>query len=374
MKRNVYADNAATTKLNKDAFEAMIPWLTDEYGNASQPYSFARKPKKALAEARAIIADCINASPDEIFFTSGGTESDNWAINGAAFASQGRNTIITSSIEHHAVLKTCQSLQKFGYRIKLLDVTSNGIVLPSHLEEIIDDDTQLVSVMLANNEIGTIQQLKELVDIAHSKGAPFHTDAVQAVGHIPIDVKKLNIDILSASAHKFNGPKGVGFLYIKNGVEINSYSTGGAQENGSRAGTENVAGIIGMAVALKHNVEHMEAAAKKLCILESKLINGLLAENIDFVRNGINQIPGNISLSFKGITGEILLHRLDLLGIIVSTGSACDGVSNQITHVIRAISLNREYAIGTIRISLSDANTEDDIQAIINALKKIMLG
>lgn len=374
MKQFIYADNAATTKLDIDAFEAMKPFLLDEYGNASQQYSFARKPKQALKEARAIIAQCINAEPEEIFFTSGGTESDNWAIKGTAFADDKKHTIITSQIEHHAVLKACEDIEKFGYPVIYLPVTKKGIITPEALNSVINPDTHLVSVMYANNEIGTIEPIEELCEIAHRNGALFHTDAVQAVGHIKIDVKALGVDMLSASAHKFNGPKGIGFLYIKKGTPISSYASGGAQEFGMRAGTENIASIVGMAVALKKNCERIQDVTKHLLACEDLLVEKLKTAGIDFVRNGSdNHIPGNISLSFKSADGETLLHRLDLMGICVSTGAACDSVNTNISHVLNAINIETEYAEGTIRISLAASNTVKEVEAIAQALCSILL-
>lgn len=372
MKQFIYADNAATTKLDIDAFEAMKPFLLDEYGNASQPYSLARKPKQAIKEARSIIAKCINADPEEMFFTSGGTESDNWAIKGSAFSDPSKRATITSVIEHHAVLRACSDIERLGYPVSYIPVNSYGQVLPEMLSEWICDNTRLVSIMFANNEIGTIQDIRTLCSVAHSKGVIFHTDAVQAVGHINIDVKSLGVDMLSASAHKFNGPKGVGFLYIKNGTGINSYISGGKQEFGMRAGTENVASIVGMAVALKNNVDRIVETRKHLEHLEKVLLQELNNYKIDFIRNGKNHLPGNVSLSFRGANGEILLHRLDLMGIMVSTGSACDSVNNQVSHVLRAISLDNEYAEGTIRISLSESNTTEDVQKIAKAIIKIL--
>lgn len=374
MKHMIYADNAATTKLDKDAFEAMLPWLQEEYGNASQPYSFARKPQKALAEARATIADCIGADADEIFFTSGGTESDNWAIKGVAY---GRisDTVLTSQIEHHAVLHACSAVARMGVPVQYLQVDSTGTVLPDTLSASLTLNTSIVSVMMVNNEIGTIEPIRELADIAHSKGALFHTDAVQAVGHIPIDVKSLGIDMLSASAHKFNGPKGIGFLYIRKGTEIYPYADGGAQEFGMRAGTENVAAIVGMAVALKKNCDEMVKTAARLRKLEERFLEVLASAHVDFVRNGSeSRVPGNINISIKGANGEMLLHRLDLKGISVSTGSACDSVNTQISHVIKAIGVSAEYAEGTIRVSLGSDNTETDTVAIAEALVQILTG
>ncbi|MBD5156846.1 MAG: cysteine desulfurase [Butyrivibrio sp.] len=374
MKQFIYVDNAATTKLDIDAFEAMKPYLLEEYGNASQPYSFARKPKQALKEARAIIAQCINADPEEIFFTSGGTESDNWAIKGSAFSDTQKRAIITSQIEHHAILRSCEDIEKMGYPVAYLPVTKEGIVTAEALESVITPTTRLVSVMLANNEIGTIEPINELCKIAHQNGALFHTDAVQAVGHIQIDVKKLGVDLLSASAHKFNGPKGIGFLYIKKGTPITSYTSGGAQEFGMRAGTENFASIVGMAVALKKNCDTITENTRHIEAMESQLLDGLSSAGLDFVRNGSNErVPGNISLSFKNADGEALLHRLDLMGICVSTGAACDTVNTRVSHVLNAIGLKQEYSNGTIRITLSASNTQENVTAIISALRIILL-
>ena len=373
MKRFVYADNAATTKLDIDAFEAMKPYLLDEYGNASQPYAFSRKPKKALKEAREIIARCINADPEEIYFTSGGTESDNWAIKGVALSDATKRAIITSQIEHHAVLRACESVEKIGYPVVYLPVNREGVVTIEALTDVITPSTHLVSVMFANNEIGTIEPIKELCEISHKNGALFHTDAVQAVGHIKIDVKELGVDMLSASAHKFNGPKGVGFLYIKKGTPLLPYADGGAQEYGLRAGTENIPSIVGMAVALKNNCERLSENADYIERLEHQLIESLSASPLKFIRNGEQfHIPGNISLSFCGADGEALLHRLDLMGICVSTGAACDTVNTQVSHVLNAIGADSDYARGTIRISLGKDNSIDDVDYIIQSLIKIL--
>lgn len=369
----VYADNAATTKLDIEAFEAMKPYLLEQYSNASQPYSFARSAKKALKQARETIAACINADPEEIFFTSGGTESDNWAVKGVMDAWDGNSTFLTSQIEHHAILHTASAVERMGFTVGLMPVSEKGVVSPETIEEYITENTKLVSVMFANNEIGTIQPIKELVKIAHDKGAIFHTDAVQAVGHVPIDVKELGIDMLSASAHKFNGPKGVGFLWVKKGTPLKSYMDGGAQERGARAGTENIAGIVGMAISLKNNCNIMESTIAHLRRLEKILLEELRKKNIDFIRNGSDfRIPGNMSLSFKGFEGEVLLHRLDLKGICVSTGSACDSQNTQISHVLKAINLSEGYALGTIRISLGKDNSEHDIYQIVDAIESIV--
>lgn len=372
-KKNIYADNAATTKLNKVAFEAMVPWLTNDYGNASQPYSFARSAKKALADARATIARCINARPEEIYFTSGGTESDNWVIKGSAFTDYQKRATITSAIEHHAILRSCEAIERLGYPVAYLGVTTEGKVSPEALKSIITDQTRLVSVMYVNNEIGTIQPIKELAEIAHSHGALFHTDAVQAVGHIPIDVQSLGVDMLSASAHKFNGPKGVGFLYIRNDVQIGLYADGGAQERGNRAGTENIAGIVGMAAALENSCAIIDRELDRLAGLRALLIDKLAQEKFDFVVNGGDTVyPGTISLSFGYSSGEKILHRLDLQGIYVSTGSACDSVNTQISHVVKAINVPDDYSEGTIRISFGRYNTTEDVNTIVVALKKIL--
>lgn len=373
MKRFIYADHAATTKLNKEAFEAMLPWLTDEYANASQPYTFARKPKKALKEARETIAECINALPEEIYFTAGGTESDNWAIKGSAFSDADKRTTITSEIEHHAVLNACTAIERFGYPVIYLSPDSKGIISPARLKAVIQNKTKLVSVMFSNNEIGTIEPIAQLAEVAHSYGAFFHTDAVQAVGHVKINVEELGVDMLSASAHKFNGPKGVGFLYIRKGTDITKFNDGGAQEFGMRAGTENVAAIVGMAKALRVNCDSLIANAEHITEVEHFFLNALYAAGLDFCRNGSdNHIPGHISLSFKHANGEVLLHRLDLMGICVSAGAACDSVNTQISHVLQAIGLDDTYAKGTIRITLGKDNTKEDAHVMANALIKIL--
>ena len=369
----IYADNAATTQLNKVAFDAMVPWLIDEYGNASQPYAFARKPKKALAKARATIAECINALPEEIFFTSGGTESDNWAIKGSAFADAEKRATITSTFEHHAVLHSCATIERLGYPVAYLMPTSDGVITADALSGLISNTTRLVSVMYANNEIGTIQPIRELCKVAHLHGALFHTDAVQAIGHVEIDVQKLGVDMLSASAHKFNGPKGIGFLYIRKGTKILPYADGGAQEHQHRAGTENVASVVGMATALKENCVAMSKNTTYIQGLEHQLLDALHASHIPFVRNGSdNNLPGLISLSFAGADGEAILHRMDLKGICISTGSACNSTNTEISHVLQAICLEEILAKGTVRISLGKNNTMEDVDCIVNTLVKIL--
>ena len=370
MKEYVYADNAATTRLSNKAFESMLPYLQNEYGNASQLYSFARLPKKALKEARQVIANCIGAQPSEIFFTSCGTESDNWVINGAV---QQHLPIVTSSIEHHAILRPCESAKRCGCSVSLLPVTKEGIVLSSSVKEVVHSSCGLLSVMYANNEIGTIQPIKELATIAHENGWLMHTDEVQAIGHTRINVRELGVDMLSASAHKFNGPKGIGFLYIKEGVNWPALIKGGTQENGLRAGTENVASIVGMATALEENVISICENESHLAHLEEILISNLSRSGIAFYRNGAeNHIKGNVSLSFPNRSGESIMHRLDLKGICVSTGSACDSKETQISHVLKAIGLEEMLAKGTIRISLSKYNTEHDMMKIVQVLVGIL--
>lgn len=368
-KRFIYADNAATTRMSGKALDAMMRYLTMDYGNASQPYAFARGPKKALSEAREIIASCIGAASDEIYFTSGGTESDNWALINAW--RQGKR-IITSQIEHHAVLNTCAYIERCEGTVEYLPVSSGGIVNLSAISERVNDDT-LVSVMTVNNEIGTIEPLHDIAAIVRERGAILHTDAVQAVGHIPIDVRSLGVDMLSASAHKFNGPKGIGFLYVRKGISLYPLIQGGSQERGMRAGTENVASIMGMAVALKENVDEMEQNRKHLQNLENLLISRLEDGHVSFVRNGFSQSPGLISLSFEGMDGEAILHRLDLKGICISTGSACDSKNTKVSHVLSAIGLPEAYSKGTIRISLGKNNTEKDVAAIAENLAKIVM-
>ena len=369
----IYADNAATTKLDPEVFEAMKPWILEEYGNASQPYSFSRKPKAALNESRAMIAKCINALPEEIYFTSGGTESDNWAIKNSIFSTTYRRGIITSGFEHHAVLNSCVAVERMNYPVLYLRPNADGLILNDSLLKAINNNTYLVSIMFANNEIGSIQPIKELCEIAHAHGAIFHTDAVQAIGHVPIDVQYLGVDMLSASAHKFNGPKGIGFLYVRSGTKLHSYIDGGGQEKGHRAGTENIASIVGMAKALELNCNSLNVNQEHIKKLEHVFIERLDDLQLQYVKNGgKNTLPGLISLSFDGADGEAILHRMDLMGICISTGSACDSKSTKISHVLQAINLDESLAKGTIRISLGKNNTEADVIDIANALNKIV--
>ena len=368
----VYADNAATTRLSQRAYESMLPFLRDNFGNPSQPYAFSRDARRAIKTAREAVAQHINAEPEEIYFTSGGTESDNWAIKGFSLRDATTKVLATSQIEHHAVLNSVESMGVIGHRIHLLPVDSGGTVDLSAAEKIDFGDNGLMSLMFANNEIGTMQPIKQACDFAHEQGAFFHTDAVQAVGHVPINVKDLGVDMLSASAHKFNGPRGIGFLYVKKGTPLSAYASGGAQEMGLRAGTENTAAIVGLAAALEENCSQMNAAATKLYELEKALVSHLTLKQLIFRRNGINQLPGLLSLSFYNASGEMLLHRLDIMKVYVSTGSACDGSTTQISHVLKAIGLEEKYALGTIRISLGPSSTFSDVCKIADSILKIL--
>lgn len=371
----IYVDNAATTPVRQQVLDKMIPFFVDIYGNASSIYSEGRESKKALDEARDKIAKSLNCEPKEVFFTSGGTEADNWAITAVAMANKSKgNHIITSAIEHHAVLHTCQYLEKHGFEVTYLPVDEFGVVQPSELEKVITDKTVLVTVMMANNEIGTIQPIKELAQIAKAHGAYFHTDAVQAVGHIPVDVKDLGIHLLSLSAHKFNGPKGIGVLYIKSETRIHNYMHGGAQERNRRAGTENIAGIIGMAEALSIAVSDLEEKQKNLITLRDDLIEQITAK-IPYCRlNGhrTNRLPGNINISFEFIEGESLLLMLDMKGISASSGSACTSGALDPSHVLLAIGLKHDIAHGSLRISLDWQNTKEEIDYIVESLIPIV--
>lgn len=373
MGQRIYADHAATTKLDPAAFEAMTPWLLDEYGNVSQPYTFARKPKKALAESRITIAECIGALPEEIYFTSGGTESNNWVIKSSAFSDPEKRATITSAFEHHAILHSCAAIERLGYSVAYMWPTDEGYITPEILEKYITTNTRIVSVMYANNEIGSIQPIVELCELAHAHGALFHTDAVPAIGHVKVNVHELGVDFLSASAHKFNGPKGIGFLYIRKGVDLPPYADGGTQEYGHRAGTENVAAIVGMATALKANCNLLERNQQHILNLEKQLIRQLDKVGIIYKRNGgDSKLPGLLSLSFMGVDGEAILHRMDLMGISISTGSACDSTNTAISHVLQAIRLDESLARGTVRISLGKDNTEYEVDNIATALIKIL--
>lgn len=372
IKRFVYLDNAATTKLDEDALEAMKPYLIDEYANASQPYFFSRKSRNAIGESREIIASAINCLPEEIHFTSGGTEGDNWVVKNAFFHNKNKK-IITSKIEHHAVLNSAKRVEKWGGTVLFLEPTNLGLITKEELESKITQDTSLVSVMMANNEIGTIEPIKELARVAHANDSLFFTDAVQALGKIKVDVKELGVDMLSSSAHKFNGPKGVGFVYIKKGTKIVPFLDGGTQEGGLRAGTENVAYIVGMAYALEKSLQKIDENSEHLKRLEKEFFASLNTNGKEYVVNGGEEkIPGLISISFKGLDGEALLHLLDLKGIYVSTGSACDSKRINISHVLNAINLEEDWARGTIRISFGKNNRIEDAKYCAKELSTIL--
>lgn len=374
MKR-IYADNAATTMLSPEVLEDMMPYLTEVYGNPSSMYSVGAEAKKAVELARQDVAKAINAQAKEIFFTSGGSESDNWAIKGVARAlkKKGKNHIITSAFEHHAVLHTCQALEKEGFEVTLLDVHSDGLVRPDELEAAIKDTTAIVSIMYANNEIGTIQPIAELGAICRKHGVIFHTDAVQAMGNVHIDVQEQCIDLLSMTAHKLHGPKGCGALYIRKGIRPQILIDGGAQERGMRAGTENVAGIVGLASAVKRAVATIDERSEKLTKMRNKLIDSL--SKIERSRlNGDRdkRLPGNINMCFEGIEGEALLLRLDLKGICASSGSACTSGSLDPSHVLLSIGLPHEIAHGSLRLSFSDETTDEEIDYIAECVPQVV--
>ena len=371
----IYADNAATTKMSKTAIAAMLPFLDEIYGNPSSLYSAGQKAKEALEGARQTIARLIGALPNEILFTSGGSEGDNQAILSAAAIGkkQGKTHIISDTIEHHAVLHTLEKLEKEGFEVTYLPAHENGIVRPQELEDAIRDDTCLVTVMYANNEIGTIQPIRKLGAICRSHGVLFHTDAVQAVGHIPVNVKDDNVDLLCASAHKFHGPKGVGFLYAKRGVRLQNLIEGGAQERGLRAGTENVGGIVAMAAALQEAVDGMDENAKKLTALRDRLIEGLSEIEHSALNGDAEQrLPSNVSFCFEGIEGESLLLLLDDLGVSASSGSACTSGSLDPSHVLLAIGRVHDVAHGSLRLSLGEDTTAADVDEIVRCTKQVV--
>lgn len=373
MKKIIYMDNAATTAVSQEALETMMPFFRENFGNPSTIYSVGRNAKKELEISRERVAKALGASPKEIFFTSCGTESDNWAIKGAAFEGlkKGKNHIITSKIEHHAVLHTVQYLEKKGFDVTYLDVDSQGLVNPKDVENAITGKTALVTIMYANNEIGTIEPIEEIGKICKDKGVLFHTDAVQAVGHVPIDVKKQNIDMLSLSAHKFHGPKGIGALYIRKGVRIETFMEGGAQESGKRAGTENTAEIAALGKAIETACTEIEEKNSKLIKKRDKLISELLKiERSRLNGHREKRLPGNINISFEGIEGESLLLLLDMAGICASSGSACTSGSLDPSHVLLAIGLPHEIAHGSLRLSLDESNTDEEIDFVIAEVSK----
>ena len=371
----IYLDNAATTAVKPEVAEAMMPYFTEVYSNPSSVYSFAGKAKKAMEDARAQIAGFVGARPAEIYFTGGGSESDNWAVKTVAesYKDKGKH-IITSKIEHHAVLHTCEWLEKNGYEVTWLDVDENGLISLDELEKAIRPDTILITIMFANNEIGTIEPVKEIGEIARKHGVLFHTDAVQAFAHVPVDVEEMNIDLLSASGHKFYGPKGIGFLYIKNGVKAGSLIHGGAQERSRRAGTHNVPGIIGMAKAAELAIAGMEDSIEKETEIRDHLIRRM-EEEIPFVRvNGDREkrLPGNVNVCFRFVEGESLLIMLDQKGICASSGSACTSGSLDPSHVLLAIGLPHEIAHGSVRLTLSDTTTMEEADYVVDNLKAIV--
>ena len=375
MAKLIYLDNAATTQVYQEVLDAMLPYFTEHYGNPSAIYSFAGESKKAVDEARANVADLINARPEDIYFTGGGSESDNWALKATAeaYESKGKH-IITSKIEHHAIIHTCAYLEQKGYEVTYLDVDEDGKISLEELEKAIRPDTILISIMSANNEIGTIQPIKEIGKIAHDHGVLFHTDAVQAFGHITIDVEEMNIDMLSASGHKINGPKGIGVMYIRKGVKIRSFIHGGAQERKRRAGTHNVPGIVGIGTAAKLAKENMEERSAKEIALRDHLIERILKE-IPYTRlNGhrTDRLPNNANFCFRFIEGESMLILLDQAGICGSSGSACTSGSLDPSHVLLAIGLPHEIAHGSLRLTLSEKNTMEEIDYTVDELKKII--
>lgn len=371
----IYLDNAATTRTAPEVVEAMLPYFTEYYGNAGSIYGLAGESRKALLRARETIAGTLGAEANEIYFTAGGSESDNWALKAVfeAWQDKGRH-IITSRIEHHAVLHTCEYLEKMGARVTYLDVDSEGLVDPGQLERAIRPDTILISVMAANNEVGTIQPVKEIGEIAAAHGILFHTDAVQAYGHLPMAVQECHIDLLSASAHKFNGPKGAGFLYVGKKAGIRSFIHGGQQERGRRAGTENVPGIVGMATAARRAHEHMEERAQKERMLRDYLIGRIEAEIPDVALNGhrTRRLPNNVNFSFADMEGETMLIMLDMAQICASAGSACTSGAVDPSHVLLAMGLSKERARGSLRLTLSEENTREELDTVVEELARIV--
>ncbi len=371
----IYADNAATTRMSDAAYEKMTSLMKDTYGNASSLYSFGQRSKEILEEAREDIANIINADRKEILFTSGGSEADNQAIRSAAVIGKrkGKMHIVSSAFEHHAVLHTLRALKKEGFEVTLVDVHEDGLIRPSEVEEAIRDDTCLVTIMYANNEIGTIQPIEEIGAICKKKDVLFHTDAVQAIGHIPVDVIKDNVDMLSASGHKFNGPKGVGFLYARKGVPLTSLIEGGAQEKGRRAGTENVPAISAMALALQESVDKMEEANKTIIAKRNRIIEGFSEiEHSAINGDSSKRLPGNVNFCFEGIEGESLLLLLDDKGIMASSGSACTSGSLDPSHVLLAIGRVHDVAHGSLRISIDETISDEDVEEIIKSVKEVV--
>ena len=372
----VYADNAATTSVSKTALDAMLPYLTENYGNPSSLYAFAQKATEAVAEARATVAACLGAaSPREIYFTSGGSEADNQAIMSAARlgARKGKKHLISTKFEHHAVLHTLKRLEKEGYEVTLLDVHEDGVVRLEDVAAAIREDTCLVTIMFANNEIGTVQPITEIGALCREKGIPFHTDAVQAAGHMPIDVEKMNIDMLSISGHKFHAPKGVGALYCRKNIPLFNLIEGGGQERGKRAGTENVAGIVAMAAALKESVDNMEEDSRKMIAMRDKLFEELSKIPHSKINGSLeHHVPGTVNMCFEGIEGESLLLMLDAKGICASSGSACTSGSLDPSHVLLSLGLPHEVAHGSLRLSIGEYNTMEEIDHICQVVPQVV--
>lgn len=372
--RKVYLDNAATTALSPKVLEKMMPYLTDIYGNASSPHSFGQTARIGVEHAREQVARAINADPSEIVFTGCGTESDNTVLFGVAerYAKKGDH-IITTNVEHHAILHSCAALEKKGIKVTYLPVDKDGLVTPEQVRDAITDKTILVSVMFANNEVGTIMPIPEIAAVCHEKGVLFHTDAVQAAGHIPIDVKAMGIDMLSISGHKFHGPKGVGVLYERKGIRLPSYIIGGEQEKGRRAGTENVAGIVGLGEALELAVTNMSETSARMTKMRDRLIEGIEATIPEVKLNGhrTKRLPNNVNFSIKYIEGESILLMLDMAGIAASSGSACTSGSLDPSHVLLALGLTHEVAHGSVRMTLGDDTTDEDINYVLETLPKV---
>ena len=374
--KTTYMDYSATTYVKPEVLDAMMPFFTEKFGNPSSFYGISRETKMAIDNARAQVAKAINCDPNEVYFTGGGSEADNWAIKGIATAHMKKgNHIITTKIEHHAVLHTCEFLEKFGFEVTYLDVNEEGFIDLKQLESAITDKTILVSIMFANNEIGTIQPIKEIGALCREKKVLFHTDAVQAIGSVPVDVKEMNIDLLSLAGHKLYGPKGIGALYIRKGVRIDNLIHGGGQERGRRAGTENIPGVVGLGKAIEIATENIEENRARLTVLRDKLIDGIL-ERIPYARlngpRGDKRLPGNSNISFEFIEGESILLSLDFEGICASSGSACTSGSLDPSHVLLAIGLPHEKAHGSLRTTLGAASTEEDVEKLLNELPPII--
>ncbi len=374
-KRIVYADNSATTNISDEVFEAMLPYLKDQYGNASSIYKLGRDAQKAIEESRAKVAKALNADPKEIFFTSCGTESDNWAIRGVCekLKAKGKNHIVTSVFEHHAILHTCQYMERQGYEVTYIPVSDKGLINPEDIRNAITDKTAIVSIMYANNEIGTIQPIEEIAKVCHEKGVIFHTDAVQAVGNVEIDVKKQGIDMLSLSGHKIHAQKGIGAIYIKRGLVLPNLIYGGGQERGKRPGTENTAAIVGLGRAMEIAVQGIPEKNERVTKMRNRLIDGLLTiPNTRLNGDREKRLAGNCNISFEGVEGESLLLKLDEHGIMASSGSACTSGSLDPSHVLLSLGLKHEVAHGSLRLSINNQNTEEDIDYILEWVPKVI--